>query len=106
MILVGPARRRWVCPVVIVPRFRDVWFFRWGFLVLTAFLRPDARILNVAFTISAGYFSGGGAVPAFIGIMGDAGFFAIGYVVTGVFILVGAALALLLRFPAREGGWR
>ena len=105
-ILLGPASGRWISAIVILQPLLAVWFFPAGFAVLAAITRPDARNLAVAFTVPAGYIIGGGAVPAFIGIMGDAGFFAIGYVVTGVFILVGAALALLLRFPAREDGSR
>jgi MFS transporter, NNP family, nitrate/nitrite transporter len=105
-ILLGPASGRWISAIVILQPLLAVWFFPAGFAVLAAITRPDARNLAVAFTVPAGYIIGGGAVPAFIGIMGDAGFFAIGYVVTGVFILAGAGLALLLRLPAREDGSR
>jgi NNP family nitrate/nitrite transporter-like MFS transporter len=105
-ILLGPASGRWISAIVILQPLLAVWFFPAGFAVLAAITRPEARNLAVAFTVPAGYIIGGGAVPAFIGIMGDAGFFAIGYVVTGVFILAGAALALLLRLPAREDGSR
>ena len=105
-ILLGPASNRWISVVVIVQPLLAVWFFPAAFAALAAITRPDARNLAVAFTVPAGYIIGGGVVPAFIGIMGDLGSFAIGYAVTGAFILAGAALALLLRLPARENGSR
>jgi MFS transporter, NNP family, nitrate/nitrite transporter len=102
-VLLGLASNRWISLVVIIQPLLAVWFFPAGFATLAAITRPDARNLAVAFTVPFGYIIGGGAVPAFIGIMGDAGSFAIGFVVTGVLILAGAALALLLRLPSSSG---
>src|SRR5215468_8840146 len=73
-ILLGPASGRWISAIVILQPLLAVWFFPAGFAVLAAITRPDARNLAVAFTVPAGYIIGGGAVPAFIGIMGDAVF--------------------------------
>jgi len=56
----------------------------------------------VAFTIPFGYLIGGGVVPTFIGIMGDTGSFAVGFIVTGTMILLGGTLALLLKLPANK----
>ena len=101
--LLGPASNRWISVVVILQPLLAVWFFPAAFAALAAITRPDARNLAVAFTVPAGYIIGGGVVPAFIGFMGDAGFFAVGYVLTGIFILAGAVLALLLRLPRNSG---
>jgi NNP family nitrate/nitrite transporter-like MFS transporter len=60
----------------------------------------------VAFTIPFGYVIGGGAIPTFIGIMGDAGAFSVGFVVTGAFILAGGAAALLLKLPVHSSDGR
>jgi hypothetical protein len=42
---------------------------------------------------------GGGAIPTFIGAMGDAGSFATGFIITGVLIAGGSGLALRLNLP-------
>jgi hypothetical protein len=42
---------------------------------------------------------GGGAIPTFIGMMGDAGLFAMGFVVAGGLITFGGILAMLLNLP-------
>ena len=44
---------------------------------------PQARNLAVGFTIPFGYLIGGGAIPTFIGVMGDAKLFALGFTITG-----------------------
>lgn len=67
--------------------------------VLAAITRPEARNLAVAFAVPLGYMIGGGAIPTFIGIMGDAGSFATGFIAVGLLIASGAALSLLLRLP-------
>jgi NNP family nitrate/nitrite transporter-like MFS transporter len=74
-----------------------VWFFPAAFAALAAITGPAARNLAVAFAIPVGYMIGGGAIPTFIGIMGDAGSFARGFIVTGVLITSGAALSLGLK---------
>ena len=99
-VMLGPASSRWISAIVLLQPLLAVWFFPAAFAALAAITRPDARNLAVAFTVPFGYIIGGGAIPIFIGIMGDAGSFAIGYVVTGVLILSGAGLALLLKLPA------
>ena len=58
-----------------------------------------ARNLAVAFSVPFGFLIGGGAIPTFIGAMGDAGSFARGFVVTGALITFGGVLALLLKLP-------
>ena len=64
---------------------------------------PNAHNLAMAFTVPFGYVIGGGAIPTFIGIMGDAGSFALGFIVTGILITSGGVLALLLKLPDASG---
>ena len=45
---------------------------------------------------------GRGAVPTFIGVMGDAGSFALGLLVTGVLILGAGIAGLWLKLPDRS----
>jgi hypothetical protein len=45
-------------------------------------------------------------VPAFIGVMGDSGSFARGFMATGILIWLGGILAFLLRLPRNSGKTR
>jgi MFS transporter, NNP family, nitrate/nitrite transporter len=103
-LLLGPAPKNLISAVVLFQPLLAVCFFPAAFAALALITPPGARNLAVAFTVPFGYIIGGGAVPTFIGIMGDAGSFAIGFVVTGALILSGGALALLLRLPSRDAG--
>jgi MFS transporter, NNP family, nitrate/nitrite transporter len=98
-LLLGLASARWMSAAVILQPAFAVWFFPAGFAALAVLAPPQARNLAVGFTIPFGYLIGGGAIPTFIGIMGDAQLFSWGFVLTGIFISVAAALALLLKLP-------
>ncbi|HEX4987581.1 MAG TPA: MFS transporter, partial [Candidatus Binatia bacterium] len=100
-LLVGLVSSVWISIVVLFQPLLAVWFFPAAFAALAATTPAAARNLAVAFTIPFGYLIGGGVVPTFIGIMGDNGSFAIGFMVTGTLILLGGILALLLRLPAK-----
>jgi NNP family nitrate/nitrite transporter-like MFS transporter len=97
--LLGPAADSWISLAVFLQPLVAVWFFPAAFAALAAITSPAGRNLAVSFTIPFGYVIGGGVVPTFIGIMGDAGTFAAGFVVTGGLILSGGLLALLLKIP-------
>jgi NNP family nitrate/nitrite transporter-like MFS transporter len=100
-LLLGLTPHPWMNAVVLFQPLLAVWFFPAAFAVLAAITRPEARNLAVGFSVPVGYMIGGGGVPTFIGIMGDAGSFALGFVVTGIVIGCGGALALLLKLPDR-----
>ena len=89
-LLLGLVSSFWISIVVLLQPLLAVWFFPAAFAALAATTPPGARNLAVAFTIPFGYLIGGGAIPTFIGIMGDAGSFAVGFMVTGSLILLGA----------------
>ena len=76
-----------------------VWFFPAGFAALAVFAPPQARNLAVGFTMPFGYLIGGGAIPTFIGMMGDAKFFALGFTITGCLITAAGLLAISLKLP-------
>jgi NNP family nitrate/nitrite transporter-like MFS transporter len=100
--LLGPISSSWISAVVLFQPLLAVWFFPAAFAALAAITPPSARNLAVAFTVPFGYIIGGGAIPTFIGIMGDTGSFSIGFIVTGMLILLSGLLALLLRLPATD----
>ena len=102
-VMLGLASNRWISSVVLFQPLLAVWFFPAAFAAIALITPPGARNLAVAFTVPFGYIIGGGVVPTFIGIMGDGGSFETGFVVTGLIILSGGALALLLRLPKTTG---
>ncbi|MBI2539333.1 MAG: MFS transporter [Deltaproteobacteria bacterium] len=78
-----------------------VCFFPAGFAALAAIAPAGSRNVVVSFTVPFGFLLGGGAVPALIGVMGDAGSFASGFSLVGFLILIGGVLAFALRLPYR-----
>jgi NNP family nitrate/nitrite transporter-like MFS transporter len=86
-------------PVILLQPLVAVWFFPAVFAALSAITSPGARNLAIAVTVPFGYVVGGGAIPTLIGITGDAGSFAFGFVLTGAFITIGGVLALVLNLP-------
>jgi NNP family nitrate/nitrite transporter-like MFS transporter len=102
-LLVGLVSTVWISIVVLFQPLLAVWFFPAAFAALAATTPAGARNLAVAFTIPCGYLIGGGIIPTFIGVMGDTGSFARGFMVTGILILLGGTLALSLRLPGNSG---
>jgi NNP family nitrate/nitrite transporter-like MFS transporter len=101
-MLLGLAADDWMSINVIIQPALAVWFFPAGFAALAAIAPPRARNLAVGFTIPFGYLIGGGAIPTFIGVMGDAQMFAWGFAATGIMITAAGMLALSLKLPDRN----
>lgn len=98
----GPASNDWLSAIVLLQPIVAVWFFPAGFAALAMITPAKARNLSVGFTVPFGFLIGGGVIPALIGVMGDAGSFARGYVLTGLLILLSGLLALRLKLPAPQ----
>jgi NNP family nitrate/nitrite transporter-like MFS transporter len=101
-LLLGTLSGRALGAAVLVQPLVAVWFFPAAFAAIAMITPPSARNLAVAFSVPVGYIIGGGAIPTFIGIMGDAGSFATGFVVTGLLIAAGGLLSIRLRVPAPD----
>lgn len=99
-LLLGFVADSWIGAVVIIQPALAVWFFPAGFAALAVIAPPQARNLAVGFTIPFGYLIGGGAIPTFIGMMGDAKLFALGFTITGLLISAAGVLAMSLKLPA------
>jgi len=99
-LLLGLAPDNWIGAAVIVQPALAVWFFPAGFAALAVIAPPQARNLAVGFTIPFGYLIGGGAIPTFIGMMGDEKMFSVGFMITGSLIIGAGILAVLLRLPS------
>jgi predicted MFS family arabinose efflux permease len=105
-LLLGSVPDHWLSAVVLLQPMLAVWFFPAGFAALAMITPTKARNLAVGFTVPFGYLIGGGAIPTFIGVMGDSGSFARGYIITGVLMLLSGVLALLLKLPVHRGNQR
>lgn len=91
----------WILLFIFVQPALAVCFFPAGFAALAAIAPAGSRNVVVSFTVPFGFLLGGGAVPALIGVMGDAGSFASGFALVGFLILAGGALAFTLKLPYR-----
>jgi NNP family nitrate/nitrite transporter-like MFS transporter len=98
-LLLGPAPTDWLSAVVLLQPMFAVWFFPAGFAALAMITPAKARNLSVGFTVPFGFLIGGGAIPTLIGLTGDSGSFARGYMITGTMILLSGVLAFLLKVP-------
>ena len=99
-LLLGIVSGRLLDAAVLLQPLLAVWFFPAAFAAIAMITPPSARNLAVGFSVPVGYIIGGGAIPTFIGAMGDAGSFATGFVATGILIAAGGTVSLGLRLPA------
>jgi len=90
---------RWIGAVVLLQPLLAVWFFPAAFAAVVTIAPAGSRNLAVSFTVPFGFLIGGGAIPTFIGAMGDAGSFANGLMIIGALIGAGALLSLRLKLP-------
>lgn len=79
-----------------------VCFFPPAFAALSHIGSKETRNVAISFTIPAAFLVGGGVVPNIIGILGEKGFFSMGFVVAGGLILSGAVLPFFLKFQDRD----
>jgi NNP family nitrate/nitrite transporter-like MFS transporter len=96
-LLLGVASTYWVIIVVFLQPILAVCFYPAGFSALSSISTPDNRNVAVSLTIPIAFVLGGGAVPAFIGIMADLGYFSWGISLSGVLIMTGFFLSFLLH---------
>jgi NNP family nitrate/nitrite transporter-like MFS transporter len=76
----------------------SVCFFPPAFAALSHIGSKETRNIAVSFTIPIAFLAGGGLVPNIIGILGENGFFSLGFILTGGFILLGTMIPFFLKF--------
>lgn len=94
-VLLGMVHGGWIIPVVFLQPVLATCFLPAGLTALSKIGPPQVRTAAVSFTMPLGFFLGAGALPAGIGILGEAGFFSLGIVLVGV-LLIGSII--LLRY--------
>jgi NNP family nitrate/nitrite transporter-like MFS transporter len=96
-VFLGASTGSWLVLMVFLQPVVAVCFFPPGFAALSAIGPPGARNIAVSLTVPAAFLVGGGVIPMGMGMMGDAGFFALGVSAAGGLILSGAILSLFYR---------
>ena len=96
-ILLGSLTGSWLVLMVFLQPVVAGCFFPPGFAALSAVGPANSRNVAVSLTVPAAFLIGGGAIPMGIGMMGDAGLFALGVSFAGGLILSGAILALFYK---------
>jgi NNP family nitrate/nitrite transporter-like MFS transporter len=96
-LLLGIAPTNWVIIVVFIQPILAVCFYPAGFSALSSISTSENRNVAISLTIPIAFVLGGGAVPAFIGIMADLGYFSWGISLSGVLIMTGFFLSFFLH---------
>lgn len=74
-----------------------VCFFPPAFAALSQIYSEKNQNVAISFIIPLGFLMGGGVVPNIIGMLGDRGYFEIGFVIFGVLIFTGSILPFSLK---------
>jgi NNP family nitrate/nitrite transporter-like MFS transporter len=96
--LLGMVRGPWIVPVLFLQPMLALCFFPAGFAALARISHPQVRNVVVSLNIAIAFLIGGGAIPAVIGLMGQEGSFALGFVLVGVLLVGGVIILRYLRF--------
>lgn len=81
-----------------------VCFFPPAFAALSQICSEEVRNVAVSITIPIAFLIGGGVMPNIIGILGKAGHFSTGFVLSGLIILSGSVLPYFLKLVNEECG--
>ena len=98
-VLLGVAADSWLVLVIFLQPTLAVCFFPAGFAALSLISPPESRSLAVSLAVPLGFLTGAGVVPIGIGMMADAGSFALSFCLVGAVIAGGSSLSLLLKIP-------
>jgi NNP family nitrate/nitrite transporter-like MFS transporter len=96
-VLLGMARGAWIVPFLFLQPTLAICFFPAGFAALSLIGPPSVRTVAVSLTFPVAFLVGGGAVPVFLGMIGEYGSFTMGFIFYGVLLLGGVVLLRYLR---------
>jgi NNP family nitrate/nitrite transporter-like MFS transporter len=102
-ILLGLLRGMWIIPALFSQPVLAQCFFPAGFAALSKIGPPQIRNVAVSLTIPLAFLSGAGAIPAGIGVMGEEGFFWLGFVMLGALLMGSIILLQYLKFYEDTG---
>lgn len=82
----------WLVAAVIVQPFASVFFFTAGFAAMARIFPARLSSMAVSLIVPLGFFGGGGVVTAVLGVLGDHGGFALGFVLFGCLLALSMGL--------------
>jgi NNP family nitrate/nitrite transporter-like MFS transporter len=97
-VFIGLASTSWVTAAVFLQPVMAVCFFPAGLAALSMVSSAKDRNIAVSLTVPLAFMIGGGAVPTFIGFMGDVKSFGSGISLVGGAILTGSFISGYLKF--------
>jgi NNP family nitrate/nitrite transporter-like MFS transporter len=96
-VLMGVTSGAWLILLVFVQPMLAPCFFPAGFAAISRLGSAESSSLGVSVAVPLGFLFAGALLPVGIGILGDAGHFAVGFAGTGLLILSGSFLSLVLK---------
>jgi len=100
-IFIGLASTSLVTAAVFLQPIMAVSFFPAGLAALSMVSSPKERNIAVSLTVPLAFMVGGGAVPTFIGFIGDVSSFGSGIALVGGAILMGSFISGYLKFQGQ-----
>ncbi len=97
-LLVGVLSGPWIKLVIFCQPMLAVCFFPPAFAALSQIGSKKMQTVIISFTIPFAFLFGGGVVPNLIGVLGDHGFFSMGFILVGSGICLGAIIPVFLKF--------
>jgi NNP family nitrate/nitrite transporter-like MFS transporter len=101
-VLLGLASGSWLIIIVFLQALLAVCFPPAALVALSSIGKQKAQNVAVSFTIPFAFLIGAGAVPTGIGIMADAGNFALSISLLGTLMIMGSILPGYLKFRLNE----
>lgn len=96
-ILVGVLSGGWLVAAIFLQPAMVASFFPAAFAAVSRVVRPNLRSVASALATAMAFLVGGGLIPVLIGSLAEAYSFSTGIVIAGCFMLIGPALAGLLK---------
>jgi NNP family nitrate/nitrite transporter-like MFS transporter len=94
--MLGIVPGSWVIPIVFIQGMLATCFFPVGFAALSRVGTPSGKNVVLSLTLPVASLLGG-AIPVGIGLMGEMGFFSLGFTLLGGFVLGGLFLIRYLK---------
>jgi NNP family nitrate/nitrite transporter-like MFS transporter len=94
--LLGLSSGMWLYLFFFIQPMLAVCFFPAAYSALSASVDAESRQLAISLTLPGAFLVGAGAIPAGIGVLGDAGLFNLGFICAGSLMAGGGVLCLLL----------
>jgi NNP family nitrate/nitrite transporter-like MFS transporter len=97
-VMLGLIPGSWIVLIIFLQPMLAACFFPAGFAALSRMGSPSIKNVAVSLTIPVSFLLGGGAIPAGIGLIGEAGLFFFGFVILGGLLLASVILVRYLEF--------